>query len=213
MAGLGRPEFPRPPFRSQEQVTSCRNLEALGLLGLAAVGGGLAMAKRRASLSIRARQVLSRSDELSVGDRLRKTRPVKRVVELLSVEAPGYNEQGQVVTRLTTVSVSSQETQRKTYSDFTPEQWAEARRKRKEHFEQRQAKLDAARALTPGMGCYGASNWPGLPDYADWRENLPEDDPLRQIGPPLLVSGSPEHHAQISAAYNAFTKARQQKPQ
>jgi hypothetical protein len=171
------------------------------------------MAKRRASLSIRARQVLSRSDELSVGDRLRKTRPVKRVVELLSVEAPGYNEQGQVVTRLTTVSVSSQETQRKTYSDFTPEQWAEARRKRKEHFEQRQAKLDAARALTPGMGCYGASNWPGLPDYADWRENLPEDDPLRQIGPPLLVSGSPEHHAQISAAYNAFTKARQQKPQ
>lgn len=189
----------------QEHVRTTRKLAVSGLLGLA-VGGGVVVARHKVSISERAKRVLSHPDEQGVATRLRETRAAKHILRLLD---PSYESYKQAADSPGDI-INWQETQRKTVSDFTPEEWAEAHRKTREHLDHRQAELEEARALTPGMGCYGASNWPHLPQYADWRENLPEDHPLRQIGPPLVVSGSPEHEAGISAFYRAMTLAMRQ---
>lgn len=205
MEDQGCPESRHLQHR-QEHLRTTRKLAAAGLLGLA-LRGRIAVARHKVSFSERAKRVLSHPDEQELATRLRETRAAKHMLRLLD---PSYGSYKQTAEDSPDDIIDSREAQRKTVSDFTPEEWAEAHKRTQEHLAQRQTELEEARALTPGMGCYGASNWPHLPQYPDWRENLPEDHPLRQIGPPLVVSGSPEHEAGISAFYRAMTLAIRQ---
>jgi hypothetical protein len=70
--------------------------------------------------------------------------------------------------------------------------------------------LEEARAPVKGAAVnYGASNYPHDPDVwiADWRDNLPEGDPRRAIGPPIVKSGSLDAYHKMKVASAAIRSA------
>ncbi len=70
-------------------------------------------------------------------------------------------------------------------------------------------RLDDARALVPGTVSYGAANYPHDPDVwlADWRDNLPNGDPRRSHGPPIVRNGTAEAYHSMKAAHDAIREA------
>jgi hypothetical protein len=77
-------------------------------------------------------------------------------------------------------------------------------------------RLEEARAPVKGAAVnYGASNFPHDPDVwiADWRDNLPEGDPRREIGPPIVKSGSVEAYHKMRIASAAIRRAYELPPE
>jgi hypothetical protein len=83
-------------------------------------------------------------------------------------------------------------------------------RRLERHLQARLTRLEEARAPVKGAAVnYGASNFPHDPDVwvADWRDNLPEDDPRRETGPPIVKSGSVEAYHKMKVASSAIRSA------
>ncbi len=83
-------------------------------------------------------------------------------------------------------------------------------RRLSEYLEERLSQLEEARAPVKGAAVnYGAANFPHDPDVwlPDYRDVLPEDDPRRNMGPPIVRNGTPEAYHKMKAVSNALRDA------
>jgi hypothetical protein len=79
-----------------------------------------------------------------------------------------------------------------------------------ERLDERRRRLEEVRAPVKGAAVnYGAANFPHDPDVwlADWRDNLPPDDPRRNMGPPIVQIGTVQAYHKMKAAHNAIRGA------
>jgi hypothetical protein len=75
---------------------------------------------------------------------------------------------------------------------------------------ERVRRIREASEPVPGTVSYGAANAPHDNPFvfaADWRENLPEGDPRRFVGPPITRNGTVEAYQNMQAAHGAIRNA------
>jgi hypothetical protein len=94
-------------------------------------------------------------------------------------------------------------------TDFSTEDYADAAVALRAVLDARLAQLEEAREPDPYSTFRGASNFPTDCTIwaADWRENLPLEHPLRQIGPALRATGTVEASATMEAARQTLLQA------